>query len=75
MAEHKFKFVTGHLSDLEAVDILDKGNNWRKRNISETLELKMEEVNATNHRSDTQGLSKKYTNVLHTYKGKVKELR
>ncbi|XP_044752677.1 uncharacterized protein LOC123312358 [Coccinella septempunctata] len=60
LASHRF--AESHNFDFDNVEILDYESNWKKRNISEMIHIRLN--NTVNHRTDTQDLSQLYTNLL-----------
>lgn len=59
-------FDTGHIFNFEETKILDYEMNWTKRNVSEMVYIRLNDT--INHRTDTQGLSRVYNNILDKFK-------
>ena len=64
LASHHFD--TSHRFVFNETKILDSEPNWVKRNISEMVHIRLNDT--VNHRTDTQGLSKVYNNILNKFK-------
>ncbi|KAI4481669.1 hypothetical protein M0804_009190 [Polistes exclamans] len=60
LAEHHF--ITGHNFKFDETDILDKEDNWYKRNISEMYHITNN--NTVNYRTDTNNLNNIYNEIL-----------
>ncbi|KAI4476553.1 hypothetical protein M0804_013447 [Polistes exclamans] len=60
LAEHHFS--TGHNFKFDETNILDKGDNWYKRNISEMYHITNN--NTVNYRTDTNNLNNIYNEIL-----------
>ncbi|KAI4476761.1 hypothetical protein M0804_013305 [Polistes exclamans] len=60
LAEHHFK--TGHIFKFDETKILDKEDNWYKRNISEMYHITNN--NTVNFRTDTNNLNSTYNEIL-----------
>ena len=59
-------FDTGHNFNFDNAIVLERESNWYKRNISEMIHINWHKT--VNMRSDTQGLSIIYSNILNKYK-------
>lgn len=64
LASHHFE--TEHRFQFDDVSILDTESNWRRRNISEMVQISLN--NTVNLREDTQHLSVMYNNLLRKFK-------
>jgi len=64
LAQHHFS--TGHSFNFDEVSILDRENNYFKRCLGEMICITLN--NSVNNRTDVQGLSVQYTNLLHLHK-------
>ncbi|KAI4475149.1 hypothetical protein M0804_014486 [Polistes exclamans] len=60
LAEHHF--ITGHKFKFDETNILDKEDNWYKRNISEMYHITNN--NTVNYRTDTNNLNNIYNEIL-----------
>lgn len=68
LASHNFEHH--HNFDINNVEILGYEGNWLKRNISEMIFIKVNET--VNKRTDTNGLSILYKDILKEYKSRIK---
>jgi len=65
LATHHFK-EENHNFDFDNARIVDRENNWLKRNISEMIQIELN-TNNINFKTDTQNLNPHYKNLLLKY--------
>jgi len=68
LAKHHFDKENHHF-DFINVEILDKECNWYKRNISEMIQIQMNDKNI-NYKTDVRNLNPIYKSILSNYKTK-----
>lgn len=66
LAHHHFD-SENHNFNFDEIRIMDKENNWYKRNISEMIQIELN-TNNINFKTDTNGLNPFYKALLHKYR-------